>query len=226
MYNLKQVELFLVGDIEDKRFFETYFKDIILLKYNSEILNLHPKDIFSIIFLNCDSKKDDAFEIFKKIRANDSKRVIVMTSYDSDVSIDRLQKALSLKLSGCIKRPFNKIQTENILHSIEQKLEFLLMNIVRFKDGCFFDMTQEKLYSIDREEITLTKSEHKLIKIFIKSKNTFLSSTYIEQQLWEEDSSLYDCNKRFRNILVNLRKKISKDSIVNDYGVGYKLVCY
>ena len=225
MYNLKLVELFLVGDIEDKRFFETYFKDVILLKYNSETLNLHPKDIFSIIFLKCDSKKDDAFEILKKIRANDSKRVIVMTSYASDITIDRLQKALSLNISGCVKKPFQQSEIKNILHTIEQNLEFLFMNIVRLKDGYFFDKAQNKLYSIDREEITLTKLEHQLIEIFIQSENTFISSVNIEQQLWEEDSALSDCNKRFRNILVNLRKKLPKNSIINNYGIGYKLVC-
>jgi DNA-binding response OmpR family regulator len=221
MLNLKINPLLLVGNSKERQYFENYFSEIELVGSNSEALSRYHQNSFFTIFLDSDSKKDSAFDICKRIRANDKQTVIAILAEVLDK--EKLQKALPLHLSGCIEKPFNKNQVEDVLCNVHNDLEFLSSDTIRFKNGYHFCTKQQILYGSFHEEIKLTKNELKLLNLLIKAKELITEET-IGYEIWEEDSFELDLSNRLKNLLYNLRRKLPKDSISNSYKLGYKLI--
>ena len=222
MTYIKSSQLLLVGSNSEKQYFQQYFKDIKLLNTNSEVLDLYRKESSSTIFLNCDSREENVFSICSTIRKNDNHTVIVLIT--NTISINQLQKALPLHLSGYIERPFHQNKVQKVLSNIEHDLELLFTNIIKLKDGYYFNIKQQILYNATYSEIKLTKNELTLLNIFIKSKNEIVTEEYIEYKVWEEESLTSNCSNRLKNLLYNLRKKLPEGSISNYYKLGYKLI--
>ncbi len=223
MNTLNVNPLLLVGDMEDKQYFQNYFNHIELVKSNREALSMYYKNSFFTIVLNCNSCEDSAFDVCKEIREHDRQTVIAILA--DIIDKEELEKALPLHLSGCIHKPFKKKQVENILSNVIDDLKFLSTNLIRLKEGYHFCINQQILYNASSNEVKLTKNELKLLNILIKAKNELIDGTSIEYEIWEEDSLSKDCANRLKNLLYNLRKKLPKDSISNNYKLGYKLIC-
>jgi DNA-binding response OmpR family regulator len=222
MKNLNINPLLLVGNYQEKQFFENYFNEIRLVKSNTEALSLYHQNSFFTIFLNADSAEDNAFDICKKIRKNNNRTVIVILTDRLDK--EKLQKALPLHLSGCIKRPFKKNQVEDVLSNVDHDLALTSTHIMKLKDGYRFDRIRQILYDNYQNEIKLTKYELELLNLLLKADNRPVSNSMIEHKIWEDDSLRVDCDRRLKNLFYTLRKKLPKDTVVNNYGVGYKLV--
>jgi len=222
MNRVKTTSLLLVGKDKEKEYFEKYFKDVLLLKNNREIFEVYQKDIFSTIFLDCDSRERDALDICKKIREHDHKTVMVLLSQELDKQ--KLYKALPLHLAGCIFRPFQLEQVENVLFNVNYELAFLLNDAVWLKEGYHFHTDQIILHTSTHQEIKLTKNELKLLNLLIKEKDKLVTEESIEYYIWEDDSFETDCSSRLKNLLYNLRRKLPKNSISNNYKLGYRLI--
>ncbi len=222
MSNLKFSQLLLVGNIDEKEYFEEYFGEVELLENNTEVLEHYKKSIFSTIFLNCDSKKGDVFEICQKIREDDYKKIIVLLTDKMDR--DRLLQAIPLHLSGCLERPLERGAVEKILANVENDLIRVSINSIQLKEGYSFHFAQKTLYDGFYQEVKLTKNELSLLLILLRSKDGFVDGDTIEHKIWEEDSFVNDCTNRLKNLLYNLRKKLPKGSISNNYKLGYRLV--
>ncbi|NEW60677.1 hypothetical protein GSY74_05215 [Sulfurovum sp. bin170] len=229
MNNLKISSLLLVGDSKEREYFENYFNKIELVCSNREALSSYHKNSFSAIFLNCglNELEYSAFNISKKIRENDTRTVIVILADSLDN--DRLKKVLPLHLSGCIERPFNRSQVEDVLSNVEKDLEFLSTDITKLKDGYHFCTNQQIFYDSLHCEIKLTKNELKLLNILLRVKDNIITEESIASEIWEEEmwnhnSDEINYTSRLKNLLYNLRKKLPKDSISNSYKLGYKLI--
>ena len=224
MNRLKTTSLLLVGNTKEKQYFENYFKVVTLLDVNHRVFEFYKQNSFPIIFLDMDLIEGDALEICRKIREHDHKTVIVLLA--NGLSEKSLYKALSLHLSGCILKPLMKKQVEEILFNVNHELEFLSEDTVLLKEDYHFHTNQNTLHTPTHKEIKLTKNELKLLSILVKSKDEIVTEESIEHAIWEEDSFEFDCSSRLKNLLYNLRKKLPKESISNNYKLGYRLVHY
>jgi len=222
MNQLKINSLLLVGTPIEKQYFENYFREVTLLMSNSEVLNLYNNNLYSTIFLDFDANTQSAVEICKKIREHDHKTIIVFLA--RTLNNNYLQQLLPLHLSGYIKRPLDNDQIKEVLFNIEQDLEFLSENTVRLEQGYHFHIQESVLHNPLHNEIKLTKNELKLLSILINYKDKLVTEEIIEHEIWEEQSLELDCSNRLKNLLYNLRKKLPKNSISNNYRLGYKLV--
>jgi len=222
MNRLKTTSLLLVGNPKEKRYFEEYFRDVTLLNDNHNIFEFYKKNIFPVIFLDFDLSKENVLEICKKIREHDHSTVIVFLAYA--LSEKNLYKSLALHLSGCILKPFQKKQVEDVLFNINHELEFLSEDTFRLQEDYHFHINQSILHTPTHEEIKLTKNELKLLTLLVKAKDEIVNEELIEHALWEEDSFEIDCSSRLKNLLYNLRKKLPKNSISNNYKLGYRLI--
>jgi len=222
MNNLKDNPLLLVGNQKEEQYFKNFFKEVELVKSNSEALSKYNRNSFFTIFLNGDSEQDNAFEICKQIRQKDRETVIALLANSLDKN--KLEKAVPLHLSGFIKRPFKKNQVADILSNVKHDLEFLSTSIIRLKDNYHFCTNHQILYDSLNNEVKLTKNELKLLNILLKVKNELTTEEHIEHKIWEDDFFEKDCTNRLKNLLYNLRKKLPKDSISNNYKLGYKLI--
>ncbi len=223
MHNLKFSQLLLVGKPNEQRFFENYFREVMLLERNSDVLKWYTKSTFFTIFLDCDSLEGNVFEIAEEIRKHDHKRVIVFLS--SKIDRDKLLKAIPLHLSGCIHRPLDQNQVEDVLEHVQSDLERISEDCIRLKSGYRFHVAKQILYDAFHQEVKLTKNELTLLKILLRDRDKCVEAEVIEHEIWEEDSLEIDCTNRLKNLLYNLRKKLPEGSISNNYKLGYKLLC-
>ncbi len=119
---------------------------------------------------------------------------------------------------------FNKKQVEDILSNVDHDLSLVSTHIIKLKDGYHFDRIKQVLYDNHQNEIKLTRYELKLLHILLKADSSPISSRIIEHKIWETDSIKVDCDRRLKNLFYTLRRKLPKNAVINNYGVGYKLV--
>ena len=135
----------------------------------------------------------------------------------------RLEK-LSLQLLDYLEEPSSEHEVKILLKNICRDLVSIDDFSFYLKDGYVFNTRSKILYNQESREIKLTKNEIKFMEIMTSRKEQFFSSTFIEYSIWEEESISEDCNKRLKYLIYKLRKKLPKNSIVNSYKLGYKLV--
>ena len=219
MNELKENIPLIVGGKDTKIFFESFFNKVCMLD-NNEVLSFLKKNN-SILFLDYDNEK--TIELIHKIRKID--RYIVIFLLIKDISKKELEKLLPLHLSGFMKKPcnleiFEKFLKDNILID----LNFFKKNKIKLNSTYIFDKNESILYDNKEDKVKLTKHELQLIKLFLESKNHFLTTEFLEYSIWEEESTEQDCNNRLKYLINSIRKKLPPNSIINTYGLGYKLI--
>jgi len=206
----------MVGDEDTSFYFKKYFNDVLLVKDNGEALATYQKTHYPVVFLN------DGVEIAKKIKASNRETIIAIIS--ENISKNSLMEALFLRLSGCIEIPFEEHQVKHLLQHINSDLELLDTHMHRLKSGYTFDTRCQVLCDENYNEVKLTKKERRLITLLLQSKHQFVGVESLEHNIWEEESLEKDCGGRFKVLLNGIRKKLPKGSIINRYGMGYKLI--
>ncbi len=77
-----------------------------------------------------------------------------------------------------------------------------------------------KIVKRDDETLKLTQKEYELLLFFIKNKNAVISKDMIEEQLWNNETFI---NSNVISVTMHhLRKKIGKNMISSNRGLGYK----
>ncbi|CAA6812339.1 MAG: Putative two-component response regulator [uncultured Sulfurovum sp.] len=224
MQTLKLNKLIFSGQKNEVLKLNPYFKEIIYLKNNQEILTF-PLNEPKIIFLNCDEKNNTCINIIKEIRQEDRKSIIVITSKEKNQTL--FVEALSLHLSGYLQKPFKKDDIEALLANIVQDLAHLSNDKkIQLKEGYSFNIEQLTLFDDKYNIIKLTKNETKLMQVLSNEKNNYIRSETIEYSIWEEASLEQDCNQRLKHLIYCLRKKLPKGNLINAYNLGYKFISY
>ena len=215
MRNLIHNSLLLVGDEETKCYFKNYFREIFLVKNNSEALSICKKKYFPIIFIL------NSIDTAKEIR-DYHKDAIIAVIVDK-IDKENLLKGFFIHIIGYIERPFQKNKVEEVLFYIDREIEHLNPNIVWLKNNYSFDFNREILYDSNHIEIKLTKKERQFLETLVKSKQQFVSNSILEYTIWEEESLSKDCSGRLKALINSIRKKLPPKSIVNEYSRGYKI---
>ncbi len=178
-----------------------------------------------IILLDINMPKLDGLSLAKKIRQNDNRvKIIITTAYAEQ---DKLLQAIELYLIKYILKPIDPLMLKKALlkakseiieaHKLsEPKVRvFILSESVKW----YFDT--EKLYRNDIE-VKLTKNERRLLKLLSSNKNKVFTFFEIFDHISYDDFDKdYDAGQ-VRALVKLLRKKVPKDSILNIYGEGYR----
>jgi len=222
MEALKLYELLLVGNFDDKKYFENYFQEVYLIKNNNQALNFYLMYKPSIIFFYSDEERCNSMSIIEKIREHDRETILVLISEKQN--IDVLLNLLPLHLSGYIEKPFQKNKVEQVLENIFHDLCLLSVDRVKLKDNYIFHRKEHMLYNREKKEVRLTKNEIKLMTLLSRRKDHYISLEQIEHTIWDNFSAHEDCYPRLKALLYGVRRKLPQNSIVNSYSLGYKLV--
>lgn len=83
-----------------------------------------------------------------------------------------------------------------------------------------FDFSSLK-FMVDGEEISLSKTEIKLLKILIKNRGNIVTKERLIDEIWGIDGDFVDTNAVSVSVNRLKNKIIYKDRIENEYGVGY-----
>lgn len=157
------------------------------------------------------------FEILKEIRKNKiDLSVILITSL---VDIDNLSIGYELGCNDYIRKPFDlkelKYRVANALEAVYR----VEGKVVELKYDYFFDIENSVLKHRDKE-VLLTRKELDLMNYFVLNRSRFVSIDEIWSEVWNaKDVSYTD----IRMTISRIRKKTSKDLIILQREIGYKV---
>lgn len=170
----------------------------------------------------CDINLPDGngLELIRTIRAKSRMHIICLTALDQEMdqvmgyeagADDYITKPFSLSVLGLKVGAFFKKNKKEKMDCLETG-ELLI------------DLPKMKVYK-EEQEISLTKNEWKMLRLFLEHPRQILSKTQLLEQLFDSEGDFVDENTLAVNIR-RLREKIEKDIgkpeyIRNIRGLGY-----
>lgn len=168
--------------------------------------------------------KMDGFEMVRKIRTTDKTTPILFLTARS--SIEDLVAGFELGANDYLRKPF---KMQELIIRVKALLNRIIAgNTVQtdyYIGKYLFDSVSQNL-TIGTHTEELTHFENEILKILCKNVNVVVEIKNLLLHLWYDDSS-YNRNS-LHGYIHKLRKLLSKDDsvkIINERGIGYKLVC-
>lgn len=168
----------------------------------------------------------DGIEVLRKIREKSTLPVIILSAKDEEA--DKVI-GLSMGADDYIIKPFS---VRELLARVKAQLRRSgdynnseVQNSILQYDELKLDTLNYKMFKND-EELSLTKKEFELLKLFLSNPNRVFTKAQIFNSVWENEY-LNDDNTVMVHIK-RLRNKIEDNSnnpkyIVTVWGIGYKL---
>ncbi|XPV68919.1 MAG: response regulator transcription factor [Halarcobacter sp.] len=156
----------------------------------------------------------DGLTILSEIKNIEKKIPCIIIS--ANVDLETLKDAYGKGCNEYLKKPF-------YIYELELKIEKLCKkdrDLILLKDDTSYSLEKEKLFK-GEEEIKLSKKEILLLNLFSKNLEKIVTFEHIEQYVWEGDLTT---TENIRALIKRIRRKLPKDTIVSQGGMGYKLV--
>lgn len=169
-----------------------------------------------IIICDIIMPKLDGLELIEKIRKSDKETKIIVATARLDTKF--LLKAVELGLVKYITKPLEEKKLIDALNDAALLMNENDSNIIKLVNSISFDTFNKTVFQ-EETQINLTKKELMFLEICAKNKNRATSYEELENYVWEG----YMTEDALRSVIKSLRKKLSKDVLVNISGIGYKL---
>ncbi len=171
-----------------------------------------------IIVMDLYVSRLDGESIAKKIREEDENiSFIALTDY---ANREILLEIVNLNFSSYLVKPVDDFKLRNALLKISKKIN--KENITYLTENCSWNSSSKTLF-FKNEPLFLTRREQKLLELLIEKNGTACNDDEIFFYVWENDFDKTVTNASIRTLIKNLRKKIPKGLIENQYGIGYKI---
>jgi len=155
----------------------------------------------------------DGIELSKKIRENDNKTKIIITTAFSDEKY--LLEAIELNLEKYLIKPLTR---RNLIPALEKAISKIEKKLFLSKD--FYYDFRTSLFYFEKNVIEMSKKELIFLSLLVKSRDKIVTYEEIEEEVCGyEPMSL----KSLRTMIGCLRKKIPFNSINNISNMGYTL---
>ena len=198
------------------------FKEVYSCKDGKEAYEEYLKYKPNILLLDINMPKINGLDLAKKIRQKDkTTRIIILTAH---LEQDKLLYAAELNLTKYLPKPISRSEFKKALNLAITQYDELNKkeNIIELKDNFIWDKKSKKL-SQNQKDIKLTKYEILLLDILTSQQNRTFTIEEIYYHLSSDDLSSQINTTKVKDVIKRIRKKLPKESIVNIYGVGYKL---
>ena len=168
----------------------------------------------------------DGIEVLRKIREKSTLPVIILSAKDEEAD-----KVIGLSMGAddyMIKPFFVKELTARVKAQLRRYVDYNsseVQNHILQHDELKLDTLNYKIFK-NNEELSLTKIEFELLKLFLSNPNRVFTKAQIFKSVWENEY-LNDDNTVMVHIK-RLRNKIEDNSnspkyIITVWGIGYKL---
>lgn len=219
---LKKLTLLIVDD--NKKYLKNtanslsmFFKDIYTASNNKDALS-NIKKSPNIILLDIELTDTTGIELAKIIKVESPKSFIIFISGFSEK--EYLLSAIKLNVVDYIIKPATlDVLLESFKKVIDSYEDELLVPIHFAKEFTFYPESQS-LYKNDKE-IVLGIKERKLFILLLDNINKIVTKEEIAQTVWPYT---YMSESSLKNLILELRKKIGKENIINTQGVGWRLI--
>ena len=224
MKALKSLNILYVED--EEKIIEKYayfLRDLCHTLYiardGEEAYQLYKEKKVHLIVMDFLIPKMNGMSLAKVIRAEDENIALIALTAHSDREI--LLDIVELNFSAYLIKPVGRVDLMNSLLKVAKKIE-CGRNITLAYD-CVWDNKSKTLFCSD-EFVVLTKRELKLFELLVSKAGVPCNEDEILFYVWGDDIDRTITNSSIRTLVKNLRKKIPKDLIKNQYGVGYKIL--
>jgi len=183
-----------------------------------DALNAIYKNKYHLLILDIKVPSLSGYELVKTIREdNNNTPVIYITSL---TDINNLSLGYELGCNDYIKKPFSP---KELKYRIEQLIKLFYTDEssdqIKLKPNFTYNILKRELF-INNTLINLTKKEKRVVFCLVSNKNQFVSIDKLRNDVWEDK---YICEADIRVCIKKIRDKTSKEFIINQRGIGYKI---
>jgi DNA-binding response OmpR family regulator len=223
--NLKnKINVLYVEDNEEARvqtikLLENYFNNIDVAENGQDGFKMFQENKYHIVFTDLNMPVMDGITMIEEIRKNDKKTPIVVLSAHDDT--EYFLKTIHSGIDGYILKPYEFNQINDTINKVLQKVssERAPSEKIRLNANFVWDKKNNILLK-DGDVIKLTKNEVKLFTLLTTNKHSTFESQDIENYIFNDEISN---NRRIRNLMSRLNKKLGTTLVESIYGVGYKI---
>lgn len=217
--------------IEDNIDINNLLRDI-LIKENYEVRQcftameaLLQKDLeeFDLMILDLMMPVKSGEEFIKEIRDKSISIPIIVIS--AKIDVDSRVNVLNIGADDFIKKPFEK---EDVLARIQANIrryrEFSKINSSLNYKNLKYNKQMEN-FTINGNELQLTKTELNILKLFIENQNRIFTKKNLYETVWQDNFAADEdtINVHISNIRNKIKKFDSEEYIETVWGIGYRL---
>lgn len=227
---MKKKRILIVDDEEDIRnivgiYLENNDFETVKAKNGYEALEAINNERIDLAILDVMMQGMDGFTLCIKIREKTNIPIIMLSAKDQDM--DKVM-GLTTGADDYIAKPFNPIELLARVRAQLRRFNQLNLNQgnneqLKF-DDFILNLSTHKLLK-NNEEIRLTPTEFKILKLLLSNRGIVFSTEKIFERIWGEDD--FEVDNTVMVHIRNLRDKIEEDNkkpkyIKTVWGVGYK----
>ena len=223
MNSLKNLTVLYVEDDDEVReniasSLAYFVKSVDSASNGDKAYEIYKKILPDIIITDIDMPGMNGLELAARVRESDSFiPIVVTTAYTTE---EFLLDAVSLHLERYLVKPVTLAKLKESLESCYEKLHELNRIAITFSTGYTYNMTSHIMQDENGELVALQNKEKLLLELLIKNINTVTYYSEIEDEVWESES----LNRgSLKSLVVKLRKKLGKESVLNENELGYRL---
>jgi len=200
-------------------YLELFFEKVYRAKDGQEAYLNYLKHHPDIIIADINMPHLDGLSMIEKIRENDPRTKIIITSAHSDQ--EKLLQAIELHLVKYLIKPVQSDHLKTLLFSLVDELHVQKYTL-KFKESFYWDTLNKKLFH-NTEEIDLKPKERRVMELLCTYPNQSISSIDIYNYLYEDQPERDYSSHAITSLMKRLRQKLPKETIKSVYGVGYIL---
>lgn len=180
---------------------------------------------YDFILLDWMLPKLDGMEVVKKLRQQHIETPIIMLTAKED-TIDRII-GLEMGADDYMVKPFSPREVIARMKAIQRRMKTTQPIKNQIQNGPIVVHTDTKQVFVSGKEISLRKTEYKLLLCFLQHLNESLSRDYLLEKIWHTD---FIGESRIVDVHVSaLREKIEENPKKPQYlqtvrGIGYRMV--
>ncbi len=186
----------------------------------SQAREIWKKETVDLILLDVNLPDGSGFDLLREIRRESETPVLMLTA--NDLEIDQVT-GFSLGADDYITKPFSLM----VLRARVERMRRRASGPTAagdYQDARYRFRFQEMVFLADGKEITLSKTEQKLLRLFTEHPGQILSRSRLEEAVWMDGAYYVDENAL--SVAVNrLRHKLAGKGkscpIQTVYGLGY-----
>lgn len=178
----------------------------------------HENRTIDLILLDINLPDGSGYDFLKEVKSKGNEPVIILTA--NDMEMDEV-RGLELGAEDYITKPFSLMVLRARIDKILKNAGKGKATVYRFDDLSF--SFEEMLVKKGEEEISLSKTELKLLQILVENRNMILSREKLIDRIWTDGAEYVDENAL--SVTVNrLRSKLMENGeghLQTVYGKGY-----
>ena len=172
---------------------------------------------YDVIILDWMLPLKNGIEVISSIREKNITTPTIMLSAKGETE----DKIVGLKhgADDYLSKPFSFAELEARVEALYRRN--ISQGVTLLKIGEVEIDSDRRKVTKNRQRVELTSKEYELLMFLFKNKNAYVSNAMIEEQLWNNQE--YINSNVIQVTVYHLRKKLGKELIKSNRGLGYKV---